>query len=198
MRKIMASRSLLAALALLGVTSCGFAGRSEEGASLDTCRELFSSCYGTGTELQLRACPLADEYSTHGPLPLVVALCNPSERAGDTANVVVDFWIGSGLEAIIVDSNRDTLFRQVEILVAPGSGHSMRLFGGEFLGRVVDLRCEIDFVPGEECSGPYYLDEPGDYSVAFQLYAFCGEPGCEQKEPEVLLSPPVTVSIVPN
>ena len=193
------SGSFCAAIAVLGLTSYGLGGCSEAGASLDTCREMFASCYDTGTELQLRACLLADEYSTDGPLPLVVALCNPSERAMDTANVMMDFWFGSGLEAIIVDSNRDTLFRQVEILMASGFGHSMRLFGGEFLGRVVDLRCEIDFVPGEEeCSGPYYLDEPGDYSVAFQLYAFCGEPGCEQREPEVLLSPPVTVSIVPD
>ena len=166
MRKIMASRSLLAAIALLGVTSCGFAGRSEEGARLDTCRELFSSCYSTGTELQLRACQLADQYSTEGPLPLVVAVCNPSELVLDTAKVALDLWFGSGLRAIIVDSNRDTLVRQIEILMAPSFNHSVRLFGGEFLGRVVDLRCEIKEVPGEECGGPYALHEPGDYSVA--------------------------------
>ena len=192
-------RAVLAAMALLGLASCDIGGREPDAALLDTCRDMFSSCKGETGELLLRACLLADDYSTRGPLPVAVAVCNPSKRAVDTARVELDFWFGSGLGAIVVDPHGDTLVSQLEVLVDPTAGHVLGLHGGEFIGRVVDLRCVLP-MPTGGCIGQYDFDEPGEYSVTFRLDAFCNAGGCEGREiePNVLVAPALTIRVVPN
>jgi hypothetical protein len=123
--------------------------------------------------LRLIACPVSSIVTDRDPIQVAVLLQNVSDSA-----IVVrpSLLFGAWLDADIVGPGGTVLDRGGSI--EPRVSEPVALNAGEFVGRVVRLRCNQNESPS--CFSPYLIEEAGAYRIQMTYSYPCDYGSCAQ------------------